>query len=87
MTRFSSPVLLCIVGMSVAPVQASVPDARFYTKHFAGSRHSSYSRDKTHHSSRDRSRHRDPEKSREQRERDILSFEKIRVRGDFGSPL
>ncbi|KAL8579401.1 hypothetical protein ACOMHN_026766 [Nucella lapillus] len=34
---------------------------------------------RSHQSSRDRSRHRDSEKSREQRERDMLSFEKIRA--------
>ena len=36
---------------------------------------------KSSQSSRDRSRQRDSEKSREQKERDMLSFEKIRVRG------
>ena len=67
------------------PVQACAHGAKFLTEHFAGSRHSSHSR--THHSSRDRSRHRDSEKSREQRERDILSFEKIRVRVGLGPSI
>ena len=37
-------------------------------------------RSRSQRSSRDRSRHKDYERSREQRERDMLSFEKIRVR-------
>lgn len=56
-----------------------------FTEHFADSKNSNHSRDKAHHSIQDRTRHRDSEKTREQRERDILSFEKIRVRVDLES--